>query len=93
MKTSVEGGKATLLNEFKDACDTTKTSPKDSLQPLVDKILTMVSIEDMDDFFEELDGAMGFRFTGRYKELFAGIIKSSMVGLVQTNRMRRCERF
>lgn len=76
LKISVEGGKATLLNEFKDACDVTKTSPKKSLQPLIDKILVMVSPEEMDDFFAELDGVMGYRFTGRYENTLASIIKS-----------------
>ena len=76
LKISVEGGKTTLLKEFKDACDVTKTSPKKSLQPLIDKILTMVSPEEMDDFFAELDGAMGYRFSGRYEATLASIIKS-----------------
>lgn len=76
LKLSVEGGKATLLKEFKDACDVTKTSPKKSLQPLIDKILVMVSPEEMDDFFAELDGVMGYRFTGRYENTLASIIKS-----------------
>lgn len=76
LKISVEGGKATLLKEFKDACDVTKTSPKKSLQPLIDKILVMVSPEEMDDFFAELDGVMGYRFTGRYENMLASIIKS-----------------
>lgn len=75
LKISVEGGKATLLNEFKDACDPIKTSPNISLQPLVDKILVMVSPEEMDDFFEELEGAMGYRFNGKYERLLASIIK------------------
>lgn len=76
LKITVEGGKVTLLNEFKDACDVNKTSPKKSLQPLIDKILTMVSPEEMDDFFAELDGAMGYRFSGRYEATLASIIKS-----------------
>lgn len=76
LKISVEGGKATLLKEFQDACDATKTSPKKSLQPLIDKILIMVSPEEMDDFFAELDGAMGYRSSGRYKATLASIIKS-----------------
>ena len=75
LKISVEGGKATLLKEFKDACDVTKTSPKKSLQPLIDKILVMVSPEEMDDFFAELDGVMGYRFTGRYEKLKEYVIK------------------
>lgn len=76
MKISVEGGMKTLLNEFSDACDPTKTSPKVSLQPLVDKILVMVSPDEMDTFFEDLDGAMGYRFNGRYENLLAGINES-----------------
>ena len=75
LKISVEGGMMTLLNEFKDACDPVKTSPKTSLQPLVDKILTMVSPEEMDDFFGNLEGAMGYRFNGRYEQTMANIIK------------------
>lgn len=75
MKISVEGGMKTLLNEFSDACDPTKTSPKASLQPLIDKILVMVSPDEMDTFFEDLDGAMGYRFNGRYESLLASIIK------------------
>ena len=76
LKISVEGGKVTLLKEFKDACDPTKTSPKKSLQPLIDKILAMVSPDEMDDFFADLDGVMGYRFTGRYENTLASIIKS-----------------
>lgn len=75
LKISVEGGMMTLLNEFKDACDPVKTSPKASLQPLVDKILTMVAPEEMDDFFGNLEGAMGYRFNGRYEQTMANIIK------------------
>ena len=65
----------TLLNEFMDACDTSKTSPKKSLQPLVDKILSMVSPDEMNDFFASLDGAMGYRFNGRYEKTLADIIR------------------
>ena len=75
LKISVEGGMMTLLNEFKDACDPDKTSPKESLQPLIDKILTMVSPKEMDDFFASLDGAMGYRFNGRYEKTLADIIR------------------
>ena len=75
LKISVEGGMMTLLNEFKDACDPIKTSPNASLQPLVDKILSMVNPEEMDDFFAHLDGAMGFRYYGRYEQTLADIIK------------------
>ncbi len=75
MKISVEGGMMTLLNEFKDACDPAKTSPKASLQPLVDKILPMVNPDEMNDFFARLSGAMGGRYLGRYEDTLAGIIK------------------
>ena len=75
LKISVEGGMMTLLNEFKDACDTSKTSPKKSLQPLVDKILSMVNPDEMNDFFAALDGAMGYRFNGRYEKTLANIIR------------------
>lgn len=75
LKISVEGGMMTLLNEFKDACDTTKTSPRSSLQPLVDKILSMVNPDEMDDFFDNLDGAMGYSFDGRYEQTLSSIIK------------------
>ncbi len=75
LKISVEGGMITLLNEFKDACDTTKNSPKKSLQPLIDKILTMVNPDEMDEFFENLEGVMGYQFNGKYENLLAGIIK------------------
>lgn len=81
MKISVEGGMNTLLNEFKDACDSAKSSPKASLQPLVDKILTMVNPEEMNDFFASLDGAMGFSFNGRYEQTLANIIKGGNVEL------------
>ncbi len=75
LKISVEGGMMTLLNEFKDACDITKTSPKASLQPFVDKILSMVNPDEMNDFFSYLEEYMGFRLSGRYEELMANIIK------------------
>lgn len=75
LKISVEGGMVTLLKEFKDACDTTKTSPKKSLQPLIDKILTMVNPDEMDEFFENLEGMMGYRFNGKYEKMLASIIK------------------
>lgn len=75
MKISVEGGMNTLLNEFKDACDPTKTSPKASLQPLVDKILSMVNPDEMNDFFDYLEGVMGYRLSERYTCLLADIIK------------------
>ena len=75
MKISVEGGMNTLLNEFKDACDPTKTSPKASLQPLVDKILSMVNPDEMNDFFDYLEGVMGYRLSERYTRLLADIIK------------------
>ncbi len=75
LKISVEGGVMTLLNEFKDACDPVKTSPKTSLQPLVDKILSMVAPEEMDYFFGNLESAMGYKFNGRYEQTMANIIK------------------
>ncbi len=75
MKISVEGGMVTLLNEFKDACDPTKTSPKASLQPLIDKILSMVNPEEINDFFASLNSVMGFSFNGRYEQTLADIIK------------------
>lgn len=75
LKISVEGGMMTLLNEFKDACDTSKTSPSVSLQPLVYKILTMVNPDEMNTFFDYLEGVMGYGFDGRYEQTLAGIIK------------------
>ena len=77
MKISVEGGMVSLLNEFKDACDPIKTSPNTSLQPLVDKILTKVNPDEMDDFFEQLEAVMGNRLSEQYGDLLAGIIKGS----------------
>lgn len=76
LKISVEGAKVTLLREFKDACDPTKTSPNKSLQPLVDKILSMVSPDEMNDFFVELESAMGYRYSGKYENTLASILKS-----------------
>lgn len=75
LKISVEGGMMTLLNEFKDATDSTKTSPNASLQPLVDKILSMVNPDEMNEFFRLLDGYMGFSFCNRYEEVMSRIIK------------------
>lgn len=50
LKITVEGWKNTLLREFKDAFDPSKTSPKESIQPWVDKILLTVKPSEMNDF-------------------------------------------
>ena len=75
MKISVEGGMNTLLNEFKDACDSTKTSPKKSLQPLIGKILSMVNPNEMNVFFDNLSDVMGYHYNGKYEKLLTSIIK------------------
>lgn len=74
LKISMEGGKATLLKEFEEACDTTKHSPNESLKPLVDKIVAMVSPEEMYDFFDALPEAMQDWFDNRFLALMNSIL-------------------
>lgn len=74
---SVEGGKTRLLNEFKDAIDTKKTSPNRSLQPLVDKIMSMVKPEEMNSFFNELYSNFYLNAEYRFFSLLNDILHGS----------------
>lgn len=76
-KISVEGGKTRLLNEFKDAIDTKKTSPNRSLQPLVDKIKSMVKPEEMNGFFSELYSIFYLNAEYRFFSLLNDILNGS----------------
>lgn len=79
MRISVEGGMNSLLREFKDACDERKTPPNTSLQPLIDKILSMVAPNQMDEFLGRLCGVTD-RFTfrgGRYYKILKDILVGS----------------
>ena len=77
MTISVEGGTRSLLKELKDACDDTKTSQKASLQPYVNKITSMVRQDEMDDFFDGLQGITYPKPFGRLDEIFEIIIKGT----------------
>lgn len=74
MKISVEGGMNTLLREFKDAFDPSKTSPSTSLQPLIDKISTRVQIKDMCDFFERLEDISDFKWINKFYQVLRNIL-------------------
>lgn len=83
MRITVEGGMNSLLREFKDACDETKTSPNTSLQPLIDKILCMVAPDQMNVFFDQLCGVTDmFRCPGgKYYKILKDILVSSNIEL------------
>lgn len=77
LKITVEGGMKSLLREFKDAFDPAKTSPKESIQPLVDKILLMVHPSEMNDFFDGLQSATRFHFDAKFYSILEGILSGS----------------
>lgn len=77
LKITVEGGKSTLLREFADAFNPAKTSPKESIQPLVDKILLMVHPSEMNDFFDGLQSATRFHFDAKFYSILEGILSST----------------
>lgn len=74
---TVEGGMKSLLREFEDAFDPEKTSPKESIQPLVDKILLMVKPSEMKKFFDGLKGITRFRFDAKFYSILEGILSGS----------------
>ena len=77
LKITVEGGMKSLLREFKDAFDPAKTSPKEPIQPLVDKILLMVHPSEMNDFFDGLHSATRFHFDAKFYSILEGILSGS----------------
>lgn len=74
---TVEGGMKSLLREFEDAFDPEKTSPKVSIQPLVDKILLMVKPSEMNKFFDGLKGITRFQFEAKFYSILEGILSGS----------------
>lgn len=77
LKITVEGGMKSLLREFEDAFDPEKTSPKESIQPLVDKILLMVKPSEMNEFFDGLKGITRFHFDAKFYSILEGILSGS----------------
>lgn len=77
LKITVEGGKNTLLREFADAFNPAKTSPKSSIQPLVDKILLMVQPTEINDFFDSLQSVIGFHFDAKFYSILEGILSGA----------------
>lgn len=77
LKITVEGGKSTLLREFADAFNPAKTSPKESIQPLVNKILLMVHPSEMNDFFDGLQSATRFHFDAKFYSILEGILSGN----------------
>lgn len=77
LKITVEGGMKSLLREFEDAFDPEKTSPKESIQPLVDKILLMVKPLEMNEFFDGLKGITRFHFDAKFYSILEGILSGS----------------
>lgn len=61
---SVEGGMNTLIKEFEVYFDPLKTSPNDPIEPLLDKITSMVQPKEILSFITELRKVMGkaYRF-------------------------------
>ena len=77
LKITVEGGKSTLLREFADAFNPAKTSPKEPIQPLVDKILLMVHPSEMNEFFDGLQSATHFHFDTKFYSILEGILSGT----------------
>lgn len=77
LKITVEGGMKSLLREFKDAFDPSKTSPNESIQPLVDKILLMVKPSEMNEFFNGLQSVIGFHFDAKFYSILKDILSGS----------------
>lgn len=50
---TVEGGKSTLLGTFDNFFNTAKTAPDADIQPLVEKISTMVRKDELQSFFDD----------------------------------------
>lgn len=82
-KISVEGGMRTLLREFTEMLDNKRHSRKESLQPLIDKILLMVQNDEMNDFFKNLSTVFGFLEEDRYYSLLNDILSGTNVPLKQ----------
>lgn len=92
---SVEGGMNTLIKEFEVYFDPLKTSPNDPIEPLLDKITSMVQPKEMLSFITELRKVMGkayrFDFYAILKKLHGrtdGNIKESVVEYLQQDEER-----
>lgn len=83
LKITVEGGKSTLLREFADAFNPAKTSPKEPIQPLVDKILLMVHPSEMNDFFDDLQSATPLLFDAKFYSILEEILTGANAKLKQ----------
>lgn len=87
---SVEGGLNTLLNEFETYFDPLKTSPNEPIEPLLDKISSMVQPKEMLSFIIELrkvsEKAYRFDFYAILKKLYDrtdGNIKECVIEYLQ----------
>lgn len=76
-KISVEGGMIRLINEFKDILDERKTSPHESLQSLIDKILLMVRADEMESFFIALHSVFSNINEKRYFSMLNDILNGT----------------
>lgn len=92
---NVEGGMNTLLNEFEVYFDPLKTSPNEPIEPLLDKVISMVQPKEMLSFITELrklsEKAYRFDFYVILKELFdrtEGNIKDSVIEYLQQDEKR-----
>lgn len=92
---NVEGGMNTLLNEFEAYFDPLKTSPNEPIEPLLDKVISMVQPKEMLSFITELrklsEKAYRFDFYVILKELFdrtEGNIKDSVIEYLQQDEKR-----
>lgn len=96
---SVEGGMNTLIKEFEVYFDPLKTSPNDPIEPLLDKITSMVQPKEMLSFITELrkvmEKAYRFDFYAILKKLHGrtdGNIKESVIEYLQQDE-ERIQRF
>lgn len=87
---SVEGGMNTLIKEFEVYFDPLKTSPNDPIEPLLDKITSMVQPKEMLSFITELrkvmEKAYRLDFYAILKKLYDrtdGNIKESVIEYLQ----------
>lgn len=92
---SVEGGMNTLIKDFEVYFDPLKTSPNDSIEPLLDKITSMVQPKEMLSFIAELrkvfKKAYRFDFYVILKKLYDrtdGNIKECVIEYLQQDEER-----